>query len=100
METAHSFQTEWLYYLSEKAQQVHTLGDLQAVGDDIGLKFGTRCCHRSMFSLEIAVPLNLTDIPFSPARARFRRALFMTLAGMFLHSPHSLNFCVYCRRLQ
>jgi hypothetical protein len=66
----------------------------------MGSKFGTRCCHRSMFSLAIVVPLNLMDTSSPSARARFRRALRMILPGIFLNSFHSLNFWVYCLRLE
>src|ERR1700728_3756969 len=78
----------------------HVGEDLQAVGDDMGSKHGTRCCHRSIFSLVIVVPLNSIDTSSPSARARFRRALRMTLPGIFLTSFHSLNFWVYCLRLE
>jgi hypothetical protein len=78
----------------------HAGEDLQAVGDDMGSKFGTRCCQRSMFSVAIVTPLNLIDTSSPSARARFRRALRMTLPGIFLDSFHSLNFWVYCLRLE
>ena len=68
------------------------VSNLQAVGEDMGLKLGTLCCHLSRFSLPMAVPLNLIEISCSPARARFRSALFMTLAGKLLLKPQAANF--------